>query len=164
MREKEFDMLVKLYDLPEIHQPDETMVNAGIRILRPMASNKSLIMGWIREHFFESWVCEFEKAMCNTPESCFVAVNAENQIVGFSCYDATARGFFGPVGVAKECRGLHVGKELVLYAMYAMREMGYGYAVIGWVGEHNEAFYHNTCGAIPIPDSFPGVYKNSLFK
>ena len=30
MREREFDMLVKLYDLPEIHQPDEVMVNAGI--------------------------------------------------------------------------------------------------------------------------------------
>ena len=164
MGEREFDMLVKLYDLPEVHQPDETMTKAGIRIVRPMPSNKSKVAAWISEHFFEGWTNEFEKAMCNTPVSCFIAINGENKIVGFSCYDATARGFFGPVGVAEECRGLHVGKELVLYAMHAMRGAGYGYAIIGWVGEHNEAFYHNTCGAVAIPDSFPGVYKDSILR
>ena len=162
MREREFDMLVKLYDLPEIHQPDEMMVDAGIRIVRPMPSDKNRITAWIREQFNDGWACEFEKAMSNTPVSCFIAIDKQRQIVGFACYDATCRGFFGPLGVSEACRGLHIGLELVRYAMHAMREAGYGYAVIGWVGEHNEKFYNRACGAFEIPDSVPGVYKDSL--
>ena len=113
MREREFDMLVKLYDLPEIHQPDEVMVNAGIRIVRPMPSDKNRITAWIREQFNDGWACEFEKAMSNTPVSCFIAIDKQRQIVGFACYDATCRGFFGPLGVSEACRGLHIGLELV---------------------------------------------------
>ena len=157
-----FDMLVKLYDLPDVHLPDEKMLNAQIRIIRPMPSDKSRIAAFIRKEFSEVWANEFEKAMSNMPASCFIAINEEKQIIGFSCYDASCRDFFGPIGVSEECRGLHVGKELLLSALYAMREAGYGYAIIGWCEEKNRQFYGKACGAVEIPDSFPGVYKNSL--
>ncbi len=157
-----FDMLVRLYALPESFVPDEKMTAAGIRLARPMAADARKISGWIRSRFSEGWACEFEKSMCAVPAHCFIAVNQEKEIVGFSCYDATAKGFFGPIGVSEECRGLHVGKALLLRALHAMREDGYGYAAIGWVEEKNEAFYHLCAGAVRIPDSFPGVYRDSL--
>lgn len=159
---RNFDMLVRLYDLPEVHLPDERMLNARIRIIRPMPGDRSRIAAFIREAFSEVWANEFEKAMCNTPVSCFIAVNEEKKVIGFSCYDASCRNFFGPIGVSGENRGLHVGKELLLYALYAMREAGYGYAVIGWCEEKNRDFYRKNCGAVEIPDSFPGVFQNSL--
>ncbi len=159
---RETDMLVKLYDLPENHVPDEKMSAAGIRVFRPMALDRKRISDFIREQFGEGWATEFERTMSNQPISCFIAVNREKKIVGFACYDATARGFFGPIGVEESCRGLHVGKELLLTALYDMRNVGYGYAAIGWVGEHNLKFYAQNAGATEIPDSFPGVYRNSL--
>ena len=157
-----FDMLVKLYDLPDVHQPDARMLDAKIRIHRPMPSDKSRIAAFVRTNFSEVWANEFEKAMSNTPVSCFIAVNEKKELIGFSCYDASYRNFFGPIGVLEECRGLHVGKELLLYALYAMREEGYGYAIIGWSGEKNRLFYSRSCGAVEISDSFPGVYQNAL--
>ena len=157
-----FDMLVKLYDLPEFFLPDEKVIAAGIRLARPMASDSRKIADWIRTRFSEAWACEFEKAICASPAHCFIALSQSRELIGFSCYDATAKGFFGPIGVSEECRGLHVGKALLLRALHAMREEGYGYAVIGWVEDKNEVFYQRCAGAVRIPASFPGVYQDSL--
>lgn len=41
-----------------------------------------------------------------------------------------------------------------------MRDIGYAYAIIGGVGP--AAFYEKTVGAILIPDSAPGVYRDFL--
>ena len=38
--------------------------------------------------------------------------------------------------------------------------MGYGYAIIGDVGP--SAFYEKTVGAMPIPNSAPGIYAGML--
>lgn len=157
-----FDMLVKLYELPEVHVPDPILAQNNIRIHRPMAGDKSRIAEYVRTHFSSLWANEFEKAMCNNPVSCFVAVKGGNEIVGFSCYDASYLNFFGPIGVSEQYRGLHVGKELLLYGLYAMREKGYGYGIVGWCEEKNAAFYARNAGAVEIPDSFPGVYVNCM--
>lgn len=157
-----YDMLVKLYELPDVHMPDPVMLNAGVRIHRPMASDKSRIAAYIRENFSEVWANEFEKAMSNTPVSCFIAAKDSTELVGFACYDATLRGFFGPIGVSEGCRGLHIGKELLLSCLHAMRSEGYGYAIIGWSNEKNAVFYNKYAGAQEIPDSFPGVFRNAL--
>ncbi len=37
----------------------------------------------------------------------------------------------------------------------------YAYAIIGWVGEARE-FYIKTVNAIPIENSFPGVYSRMI--
>ena len=157
-----FDMLLKLYDLPETHIPDESLKKKNIRIYRPMASDKSRITEYIRANFSEVWANEFEKAMSNNPVSCFIAVKNQKEIIGFSCYDASYTGFFGPIGVSENYRGLHIGKELLLYAMYGMRENGYAYSIIGWTSDKIAPFYYNITGAVEIPDSYPGIYKNSL--
>ena len=44
--------------------------------------------------------------------------------------------------------------------MHALREEGYGYAIIGSVGP--TAFYEKCVGAISIPDSTPGLYSDML--
>lgn len=158
----EYDMLVKLYELPDYHCPDEHFLSSGIRIIRPMPADQSSIAQWIRQNFGEVWANEFHKSMSNQPCSCYIAIDAQKQILGFACYDAVCRDFFGPIGVSEDHRREHIGQELLLRCLYAMREEGYAYAIIGWVHDDNRPFYHSVCGALPIPDSFPGFFDHSL--
>lgn len=64
--------------------------------------------------------------------------------MGFTCYDTSAKGFFGAIGVLPSERGKNIGTLLLLRTSVAMRE--YGYAMIGWVNEA-EQFYRKTIAA-----------------
>jgi len=81
-----------------------------------------------------------------------------------ACYDASARGFFGPIGVAAERRGENIGQVLLVRTLNAMKEYGYGYAIIGWVSEA-ENLYRKTVGAEYIKGGNPenSVYSNLVF-
>ena len=82
------------------------------------------------------------------------------QVIGFACFDATCRGFFGPIGVADEARRRGVGRALLLATLHAMSAAGYAYAIIGGAGE--PLFFAKTVGAVEIPDSTPGIYRDRL--
>lgn len=94
---------------------------------------------------------------------CFIAVE-DKKVIGFACYDSSAKGFFGPIGVHPDYRGKNVGQSLLLKTLYAMKEYGYGYAVIGWVGDA-EMFYRKTVDAEFIKGGNPenSVYSNMIF-
>ncbi|MDT8286229.1 MAG: GNAT family N-acetyltransferase, partial [Elusimicrobiales bacterium] len=77
---------------------------------------------------------------------------------GFACYDSTLKGFFGPIGVDPGSHKKGLGKALLLRALEAMRDAGYGYAVIGWAGPAD--FFKKNAGAVAIEGSEPGVYRN----
>lgn len=95
--------------------------------------------------------------MSETPK-CFIA-NENGEMIGFACYDSSAKGFFGPIGVLEERRGEKIGQRLLLRTLHAMRE--YGYAIIGWVSEA-EDFYRNSVGAEFIKGGEPenSIYSN----
>ena len=150
------DMLVRLYALPA--QP-QSKLGPGIRIRRAMAPERRLIVSWIERTFGAGWAGEAEAAFSSTPTRIHIAVHDE-KIVGFACYDVTALGFFGPTGVDEGMRGQGIGEALLIESLTAMREAGYGYAVIGGVGPAK--FYERVTGAIEIPDSTPGVYAGML--
>ena len=103
---------------------------------------------------------ECEKAILQG--TCFIAAK-DGEILGFSCYDSTALDYFGPIGVARGSRGTGVGKILLLKTLHAMREKGYAYAVIGWVGEA-AGFYEHTVGAFYIPGGIPShsAYRDMI--
>ncbi|MBL8133806.1 MAG: GNAT family N-acetyltransferase [Anaerolineae bacterium] len=153
------DMLVKLYALPEQHTLLARLAEQGIEVRRAMAPEKHVVLDFIRQHFSPFWVSETEVAYARQPISCFVAVQ-DGRCIGFGCYDATRRGFFGPTGVDDSCRGKGVGKALLLACLHDMLAQGYGYAVIGGVGPVE--FYAGAAGATLIPESTPGVYKGML--
>ena len=79
-------------------------------------------------------------------------------VLGFACYDATAKDFFGPTGVMESQRGKGIGAALLIACMQAMAAEGYAYAVIGGAGP--VAFYEKVVGATVIPDSVPGPYRD----
>jgi GNAT superfamily N-acetyltransferase len=81
-------------------------------------------------------------------------------MVGFACYDASTLGYFGPTGVDEPFRGQGIGKALLLACLLEMKLKGYGYAIIGWIGP--QEFYEKAVGALVIPESTPGFWKDWL--
>lgn len=154
------DMLVKLYDLPDIRPLLEKLAEEGISIKRVLSPDRGRVLGFVQKEFGDGWMHECEQALCTQPATCYVAVK-EKQVIGFGCFEATAKNYFGPVGVQKDCRTGGVGTALTLACLHAMWEMGYAYAIIGWVGDAR-GFYEKICGATFIPDSHPGVYKRMI--
>jgi hypothetical protein len=51
---------------------------------------------------------------------------------------------------------------LLLACLFEMKLQGYGYAIIGWAGP--QEFYEKAVGAVAIPDSTPGIWKDWLGK
>jgi len=108
-----------------------------------------------------SWADEISVGFARQPITVYIAI-IEREIAGFAAYECTRRGFFGPTGVAEGAQGKGVGKALLLASLWALREMGYVYAIIGAAGP--VYFYQKTVGAIIIPDSEPGIYVDVLKK
>ncbi|MBN1673534.1 MAG: GNAT family N-acetyltransferase [Kiritimatiellae bacterium] len=150
------DMLVKLYDLKDDWGFLQAQEQIGITIRKPIGAEKHALVAWVREHFSDAWASETDVALSSVPKTCFVAVQ-ERKFVGFSCYDAAALGFFGPIGVDKDERGKGTGKALLLACMLDMKLKGYGYAVIGMTNLLD--FYGHCVGAVPIEDSTPSIWK-----
>lgn len=153
------DMLVKLYQVEERTELTQRLRDQGITIRRALAPDKQSVLEYIREHFSQGWQCECDCTFGRQPIGTFIAVK-DKKVVGFACYDATAKGFFGPTGVTEALQGQGIGTALLLRTLVSMREEGYGYAIIGWVGPAR--FYEKTVGATVIEDSFPGVYSRLI--
>ena len=153
------DMLVRLYELPEGAPLRAAAAEQGITIRTCNPFEAHILEDWVGRNFSARWVSECRIAMSHQPIGCVIATR-ENAIIGFACFDATARGFIGPMGVGESARGTGVGRALLVTALERMRNLGYAYAVIGDVGPAE--FYARCVGATPIERSSPGIYADIL--
>lgn len=150
------DMLIKLYDLaPAAAAPR----SAEVVCRKPIAPEHDLIVDWVGGRFTSGWASEVRVALTNRPVTLFIAIRSE-ALIGFCCYDATARGFVGPIGVADSERRSGVGAALLRACLHDMRAMGYGYAVAGGVGAPE--FFRRVASATEIDGSTPGLYRALL--
>jgi predicted N-acetyltransferase YhbS len=97
--------------------------------------------------------------MSASPAKIFIAVK-EGELLGFACYDTSAKGFFGPTGVGEKARKKGIGTSLLLKSMEALKEDGYAYAVIGDAGPVD--YYQKTCSAQVIKGSGKSIYRGML--
>ncbi len=156
------DMLVRLIELPEVSNEMAVLLKKeNIVFRRAIAPEKHLLCDWVSEHFGEYWKSETEVAFSRQPVSCWLAQRG-NDILGFSCYESTARNFFGPTGTLESERGKGIGKILLIKSLESMKEMGYAYAIIGGVGPAE--FYEKTVNAKTIDGSEISIYKNLIRK
>ena len=126
------DLLVKLYTLPPLSPLTGALAEKNIVIRPPIGPENYAVIRWIREHFGAGWAGEAENAFFRSPKSIFVAVretkdesgNIRGEMLGFACYDATVKGFFGPTGVDKTERGQGIGQALLLRCLHAMHDEG----------------------------------------
>jgi GNAT superfamily N-acetyltransferase len=170
------DLLVRLYDLPPLAPALDALAAQRTTVRRAQAAERHLVTAFAAAHGSRGWASECEAAFARLPLACFVAVEdpaspaptepppaaggydtRPRELVGFACYEATCRDFFGPQAVRPDRRGRGLGRALLLAALHAMRDEGYAYAIIGWASEPE--FYRRVAGAVPIAGSEPGMYK-----
>ena len=158
------DMIVKLY-AQDFKSSEDELLKEGIVVKKAYIGDRDIILQFVRENFDNEsvWTAECEYALFNNPITCHIAVK-NKKIIGFACYDATTKGFFGPTGVQESFRGKGVGKELLIRSLLSMKESGYAYAIIGWTATDAIEFYKKTVNAVKIPKSAPNksIFKNSI--
>lgn len=156
------DMLVRLTELPEASELEKKLQEKEKIVFRKaIAPEKHLVSEWVMEQFGAYWQSEVEVAFSRQPVSCWIA-HRGNQILGFACYESTARNFFGPTGTLESERGKGIGKVLLIKSLESLREMGYVYAIVGGVGPAE--FYEKAVGAKSIEGSETSIYQHLLRK
>jgi predicted N-acetyltransferase YhbS len=153
------DMLVPLLKLPPVEPLIDEMRAGGVIVRRAHPFELTPMRKFAEEHFSVQWADEISVGLANKPTSVYIAIR-DGKIIGFGAYECTRRCFFGPTGVDPAERGKGIGKALLIACLWGLREMGYAYGIIGGAGPTE--FYAKTVGAIPIPDSTPGIYADLL--
>ncbi|HOO25419.1 MAG TPA: GNAT family N-acetyltransferase [Clostridiales bacterium] len=153
------DMLVRLWklDFNSARQKEsEVAEREKVKFVRPLSPNFKKVEEYIEKEFGKGWASEATAALYNDPVSCFISIDEEDNILGFACYDATGKGFFGPTGVSEKARGKGIGSVLLWRCLEGLWDAGYAYGIIGAAGPMD--YYAKTVGATIIEDSSPGIY------
>lgn len=155
------DMLVKLFQIPSSQETEKDLSDSGIRIKRALAPDRRKIIEFSKTCAEEDYSDEVTAAFANNPITCYVATK-DKKPVGFACFEATAKNFFGPMAVLKEERKKGIGRALLLRSLQSMEEMGYAYAIIGWPSRTAIPFYEKCVQAEMIPEKSSGVYTRMV--
>lgn len=151
------DLLINLLKLPAF----ESSSAQDFVVRRAQPFELTAVRTFVAERFSLSWADEISVGFARQPVSVYIAI-IQRELVGFSAYECTRRGFFGPTGVVAAAQSKGIGKALLLASLWSLRELGYVYAIVGAAGPVR--FYQKVVGAIVIPDSEPGIYIDSLKK
>jgi len=149
------DLLCSLVYLPDIEPFLRSLRKQAIFLRRPNPWEKEKVRGFVKGNWSSNWAQEVDVAFSRQPVSCFIATK-EDDIVGFSAYECTRRGFFGPMGVLLEHRKKGIGTALLLAGLMGLQDLGYVYGIIGAAGPVD--FYNRACGAVPITLNGRGIY------
>lgn len=150
------DMLVRLYDLPAFEAERAQLRSEGAVCRRAESYDRSAVLAFVAERW-PRWCDEVQAAFTQVPPTAYVAVES-GRVLGFACYNATRPDYFGPTGVDESQRGRGLGRVLLLQCLSSLAAEGYAYAIIGGVGPAR--FYEKACGAVLIPGSTPGIYRD----
>ena len=156
--EKCGDMIVSLYNLPNVK------INTNVKVSKAFVSDLDQILEFVDKEVpdHQGWKKEIQYSTMQSPIKLVVATK-NGELLGFACYDSSAKGFFGPIGVKNSERGKGIGAALLLKTLEYMKNDGYAYAIIGWVSEAI-GFYEKTVGAKLIENATPNnsVYSNKI--
>ena len=155
------DMLVDLTPLTPPDALENALLSDGIRIKRALAPDRQKIEEFSKTCADQDYSPEVSVALARTPSACYTAAK-DNRLVGFACFEATAKNFFGPMAVQEEYRGKGIGRALLLRSIISMREMGYAYAVIGWPARSAVPFYEKCVNALLIEETSHGLYRQMI--
>ena len=94
--------------------------------------------------------------------SCFNLTVRQKSILGFACHDATGAPISsGPRAWSANERTHEIGKALLFNCLEAMKQQGYGYAIIGGV-RPCRLLHQSRSARCPSRTPQPGVYRGLL--
>ncbi len=149
------DLIVNLYD-----NNLECKQIEGVVINRIFPTDYDKLDEFIGKHFSKGWQNEVKAGLFQPNPTVFVAVK-NHQIIGFAGYDCTAKGYFGPTGVDPLFQKQGIGTTLLLITLKAMKDAGYGYAVIGDTEDQVFTFYSKYVKLIKL-DREHSVYDRMI--
>lgn len=155
------DLIVNLYQ-EKLQTANVFIKNENIKIKRILSPNADHLVDFVLKTFNDTWASEVKAGAYSSNPSCYIATD-NGKIVGFACFDATAKGFFGPTGINPEYRGLNIGQALLIATLRAMKEAGYGYAAIGGTTEALSNFYGKYIDLFKI-DSKDSIYSRLTYR
>ena len=158
------DVVIKLWTLKDDPELFENLRKKGYEIKRAMSPNISYIMDFIKQNFppetvHSSWADEALPALLG--QHCFICTKGE-EIVGFMCCEATTKDFVGPLGVSPEHRGNNIAGALYISICKHMMELGYKYAIGGWMHEGGIKVFEKYTEFVVIPGASEGSYKDMI--
>ena len=154
------DMIVNLMNIPDLawcREKEKALLGEGIIIRRAMVPDMYAILDFVEMVGGRYAKGECAVSFSRQPVSCFVA-EKDGELIGYACYEATMKDFFGPTKVREDHQGKGIGAALLLRCLHDMRNIGYAYAIIGGIGPAE--FYEKVCGARIIEGSTPGIYRD----
>lgn len=142
------DMIVSLkdYSFP-------TLPKSRITYRKAKQKDAPSLKTFVEKEFGNGWIDSIEIGLLQENIPIFIALDGQG-IIGFACFDVVRRkkGLFGPMGISFSNRIQGIGYTLLHYCLGEMKEIGYGYAVIGEAGPLE--FYEKACNAVVIPKKF----------
>ena len=91
------DMLAKLYNIPNSYEIEKKLLEEGIKIKKALSPDRSKIVDFSKTCANEDYSDEVKASFSNNPITCYIATK-EKKIIGFACYEATAKKFFWSYG------------------------------------------------------------------
>lgn len=158
------DAIVKLWTLKDDPELLKRLHDNGYEIKRAMSPNITYIYNFIKENFSSetensSWADEALPSIMG--QHCFICVKDE-KIVGFFCCEATTKDFIGPAGVLPEHRGNGIAGALYISLCKHMIELGYKYAIVGWIHEGALKVVEKYTDYILAEGASEGSYKDLI--
>lgn len=155
------DMLVKLFNISYTDELESKLSQNGIRIKRALAPDRSRVVEFSKTASDHDYSDEVNAAFANNPVTCYIATRGK-ELLGFACFEATAKDFFGPMAVSEKERKKGIGRALLLRSLLSMQEMGYAYGIIGWPATTAIPFYEKCVNAEMIKEKSSGVYQRMI--
>jgi len=102
-----------------------------------------------------TWAEEVALSFEYNPPTTFVAKDTQSKIIGWSSHSQLFPGSFGPTGVLKSLRGKGVGKELLKWALWDIKQNQISKATIMWVVGDTIKYYSKVIDAYIFPVFIP---------
>lgn len=155
------DLIINLYQ-EKLENLTIKPKDGKIQIKRILTPNADQLVSFVKENFNATWASEVKSGLYKSDPTCFIAT-LDAKIIGFACFDATARGYFGPTGINSSYRGLNIGQALYIETLKLMKSYGYGYAVVGATTDELSNFYGKYLDLVKL-DNEKTIYNRLLYK
>jgi len=142
------NMTAHLRDRADTRAEEQALAERGVEIRLAAHDDARRLDAFFEQDFGADWRMEAGLAMQSDPPTIHLAMR-DGRIIAFSAHSTQNQewGFFGPMGTTPACRGLGVGRILLLRCLNDLRDAGHRTAVIPWVGPIG--FYSRYCdGAV----------------
>jgi len=136
--------------------PEPTQELSGFKIQRITSDYFEKTLQFVQKAFIApTWPAEVKLTFDSMKSLTFIALDPQNNVVGFASHSTCFKGSFGPTGVLKSLRGKKLGGELLKWCIWDLKNQGFSTMTIMYVVGDTVKFYAKAVGAYIHPVHIP---------